>query len=257
VTFGNASAVDTTASFSAAGTYVLRLTAVDGAFTVYDEAQITVNAAVDLIFQDGFESGNFSAWSAEVDTEGDLNVSAAAALVGAQGMAALIDNTTAMYVIDNTPANESRYRARFYFDPNSLTMANGKAHYIMAARNATTEVVRLEMRRNSGNYQIRANVRGDGGGYTNTGWFTITDAPHSIEIDWMASTGPGANNGSLRLWIDNSNSASPTATVSGVDNDTRRVESARLGPQAGIDSGTSGTEFFDAFVSRKTTFIGP
>ena len=33
VTFGNANAVDTTASFSAAGTYVLRLTANDGALT--------------------------------------------------------------------------------------------------------------------------------------------------------------------------------------------------------------------------------
>ena len=33
VTFGNASAVDTTASFSQAGTYVLRLTADDGALS--------------------------------------------------------------------------------------------------------------------------------------------------------------------------------------------------------------------------------
>jgi hypothetical protein len=237
---------------------MLRLTAVDGAFTVYDEVQITVNAPSDLIFQDGFESGNTSAWGSEVDSESDLNVTAAAALNGSSfGLAALIDNTTAMYVQDDTPANEMRYRARFYFDPNSITMANNNAHYIMAARNATTEVLRIEMRRSGGNYQIRANVRGDGGGFANTGWFTISDAPHSIEIDWKASTGPGANNGYLHLWIDNSNSASPTASINNVDNDTRRVESVRLGPLAGIDSGNSGTEFFDAFVSRETTFIGP
>jgi hypothetical protein len=45
VTFGNASAVDTTASFSAAGSYTLRLTANDGAVSVFDDVAITVAAA--------------------------------------------------------------------------------------------------------------------------------------------------------------------------------------------------------------------
>ncbi len=44
VTFGNASAVDTTASFSQSGIYVLRLTANDGALSVSDDVQITVAA---------------------------------------------------------------------------------------------------------------------------------------------------------------------------------------------------------------------
>ena len=43
VTFGNASAVDTTASFSAAGNYVLRLTAGDGALAGADDVAVTVN----------------------------------------------------------------------------------------------------------------------------------------------------------------------------------------------------------------------
>jgi alpha-tubulin suppressor-like RCC1 family protein len=42
VTFANASAEDTTASFSVAGTYVLRLTATDGALTNSDDVTITV-----------------------------------------------------------------------------------------------------------------------------------------------------------------------------------------------------------------------
>jgi FtsP/CotA-like multicopper oxidase with cupredoxin domain len=45
VTFGNAGLVDTTASFSAAGSYVLRLTATDGTGSVFDEVTITVNPA--------------------------------------------------------------------------------------------------------------------------------------------------------------------------------------------------------------------
>ena len=43
VTFGSANMVDTTASFSVDGTYVLRLTADDGEFDSYDEVTITVN----------------------------------------------------------------------------------------------------------------------------------------------------------------------------------------------------------------------
>ncbi|MCK6623352.1 MAG: InlB B-repeat-containing protein, partial [Calditrichia bacterium] len=42
VTFGNPSSATTTASFSAAGTYVLRLTANDGALQNYDELAVTV-----------------------------------------------------------------------------------------------------------------------------------------------------------------------------------------------------------------------
>jgi hypothetical protein len=44
VTFGNASAVDTTASFSAEGAYVLRLTANDSALSSSDDVTITVNS---------------------------------------------------------------------------------------------------------------------------------------------------------------------------------------------------------------------
>ncbi|MGH3064809.1 MAG: PKD domain-containing protein [Gaiellaceae bacterium] len=46
VTFGNASAVDTTATFSQDGQYTLRLTAFDGEFTVFDETVVTVGPAV-------------------------------------------------------------------------------------------------------------------------------------------------------------------------------------------------------------------
>ncbi len=45
VTFGNANAVDTTASFSVAGTYVLRLRGDDSALSAIDTVSITVNAA--------------------------------------------------------------------------------------------------------------------------------------------------------------------------------------------------------------------
>lgn len=46
VTFGDASALSTTATFSASGEYVLRLTADDGALEAFDEVRVTVNEAL-------------------------------------------------------------------------------------------------------------------------------------------------------------------------------------------------------------------
>ena len=58
VTFGNVNAVDTSASFSAAGVYVLRLTANDGQFAPFAEVTVTVNPALpNLLTNPGFESG--------------------------------------------------------------------------------------------------------------------------------------------------------------------------------------------------------
>ena len=48
---------------------------------------------------------------------------------------------------------------------------------------------------------------------------------HFIELDWRAATGVGANNGGLTLWID----GVQQADLTGVDNDTWRVDRARLG----------------------------
>ena len=45
VSFGNSTAPSTTAEFSEAGTYVLRLTADDGQLTSFDELTVTVEAA--------------------------------------------------------------------------------------------------------------------------------------------------------------------------------------------------------------------
>ena len=48
VTFGNASALNTSATFSLAGTYVLRLTATDGLLSTFDELTIVATGALNL-----------------------------------------------------------------------------------------------------------------------------------------------------------------------------------------------------------------
>jgi hypothetical protein len=59
VTFANAHALSTTASFSAAGTYVLRLTASDGALLANDDLTVTVNNQIQPPF--GIDSVDVSA----------------------------------------------------------------------------------------------------------------------------------------------------------------------------------------------------
>jgi hypothetical protein len=48
-----------------------------------------------------------------------------------------------------------------------------------------------------------------------------------------------------------------SGSLSGLDNDIRRVEFVRLGAISGLNAGTLGTYYLDAFESRRQTYIGP
>jgi hypothetical protein len=159
-----------------------------------------------------------------------------------------------MYVQDNTPLAEARYRARFWFDPNGIAMAANNSHDIFIGNSgASTGVLRVEFRYDGANYQLRAALRNNASTWTNSEWVTISDTPHSIEVDWRAATSTSTSNGSLTLWIDGTQRGS----ISGIANDTRRIENVRLGPVSGIDPSTRGVYYLDTFVSRRSTYIGP
>lgn len=218
-------------------------------FTINITAATTLvaNFQADLVFANGFESGNLSNWTSAATDSGHLSVSTAAAVTGQYGLQAAIRDNNSMYVQDDSPNRETRYRARFYFDPNSITMLRGNAHYIFYGYNVnptSTGVLRIEFRKDTA-YQIRGALMRDGGTWVQTSWFTISDAPHLLEIDWRAATGARRNNGGLTLWID----AVQKANLTGVDNDTWRIDRIRLGAVSGVDSGTRGTEYFDDFES--------
>jgi tartrate-resistant acid phosphatase type 5 len=208
----------------------------------------------DLIFADGFESGNLTAWSASATDFGNLSVNSNAALTGVYGLQATINDSNAIYVTDDRPNAEPRYRARFYFDPNSIVMNSKDSHYLFYGyTGASTVVLRIQFRFLNGSYQLNVGLRNDSNTWSSTIWFTISDASHSIEIDWRAATASGANNGSLTLWIDGAQRANLTS----VDNDTRRIDRVRLGAVTGIDNSTRGTYYFDMFESHRETYIGP
>ncbi|MCK4276646.1 MAG: hypothetical protein KAX78_09035, partial [Phycisphaerae bacterium] len=63
VIFANSSAVDTTATFSAAGPYVLQLDAHDGELSDSDTVQIDVIDPTGLFFEDDFDDNNLDGWT--------------------------------------------------------------------------------------------------------------------------------------------------------------------------------------------------
>jgi len=209
----------------------------------------------DLIFTDGFETGDLSKWSSTVTDGGNLSVSTSAAYQGSYGLQAVINDTNNLRAIDASPVSETHYRARFYFNPNSITMSSGTSHFIFTGVNPALSdtLFQAELFYESGVYKLRVRVMNDDWNYTNGTKFVISNGWHAIEIEWQASSVPGVNNGFLSLWID----GVLMQTLSGVDNDTHIIGEARLGAVSGIDATTSGTMFFDAFESRRSTYIGP
>jgi hypothetical protein len=133
-----------------------------------------------------------------------------------------------------------------------MTLVSGDNHFIFIGYSGTSKAVfRIQFRIKTGVYQIQAQILDNSSAWSNSGWFNISDAPHSLEIDWLADT--GGSNGALTVWID----GAQITTLPGIANSNYRIDSVQLGAPNGIDAGTNGTNFFDAFVSHRQTYIGP
>src|SRR5690606_32185509 len=118
-------------------------------------------------------------WAQQYTGNGDLAVTTTAALVGGAGLQAIVNDNASLFVGDTSPSAERTYHVRFYFDPNSITMANGDQHYIATgyAPNGVA-VLYVELRFSGDAYLVRAAQRADNGVWRNTAWFQISDAPH-------------------------------------------------------------------------------
>jgi hypothetical protein len=208
----------------------------------------------DPIFADGFESGNTDAWTGSKKDSGDLSVTAQAALVGSWGLQATLDDDTTLFLTDDSPTSEDSYRVRFYFDPNTISMGHLDQHQIFIAYQGTiSPVLRLYLRKYNASFKLMVSAKQDSGTWANSKWFDLADKSQSIEIYWKATTDPGAQNGLLKMWIDGALKANKT----NLDDDTLRIDRVRLGAVTGIDPNTRGAYYFDDFISRRFTYIGP
>jgi hypothetical protein len=216
---------------------------------ISNEALLTFNTS--WIFADGFDSCTVYAWSGR---SGNVSATTAAAYASTCGMAANITSNTPVYVVDAQPSNETLYRVRFYFNPHSLPMAKNDTFTIFNAVTGSNAVaLTIQIKWTGSAYQIRVGIRLDNGQLSYTGWTSMSNAWHPLELYWKASSAPRANNGVLTLWMD----GVQKATLTRIDNDTTRIETAFIGAVEGIDAGTRGVFYFDSFISNRLNYIGP
>ncbi len=245
---GTSEAVQTTISTTgwAAGSRTLYVRVRNAAGSWSASGSVTVNVTSNAIFSDGFESGNFAAWSSAAGSGSSISVAASALRAGSYGMKAVISGGASGYVKDNTPTNETSYHARFYFNPNGVSISSTPQDLFIGFNSSGTAVFRVQMRRSGNQFQIRE-VVATSGGTSSTNWYAISNAYHPIEIAWQSSSSAAST-----LYID----GSAKQTLSGLNTGSYTLKSVNLGPQ-GSPSSVSGTEYFDSFVSTRTTYIGP
>ena len=218
-------------------------------------------ARSNLIFSTGFENGK-AAFA--ITGAGRLAFVPAANMAGtgSLGMKVTLSGAIAQttpasaYVTDNSPAAESTYNARFYFNPNSSTPGGG-AHGITLLAGYTADNGRgtnrftVRYRRTGSTRQVRLSVR-SGRNTTSTKWFVVANTTGTpIEVFWQAGASTTAT---LRL------RGKISQTLTGLDTEAQtRIESIRFGVQglSRSSSGRRGSLYLDSFVSTRRTAVGP
>ncbi|MDY7092032.1 MAG: Ig-like domain-containing protein [Acidobacteriota bacterium] len=201
------------------------------------------------LFADGAESGDLAAWSSTAAPgKTSIGATAAAALDGVFGIATTFEGTThRAYVEDDSPSNAQVLSAFLRLDPNSIGLAAGTGHVILqCGRDATDQALQVKLYANAGGYLLRFQARLDDGSWAllpSGGWVSLSDAPHTVRLDWRASFFGGADNGEAQLWVDGVSQGA----VTGLANASRAVDSCRLGAVVGVDASTSGTLYLDDY----------
>lgn len=167
-------------------------------------------------------------------------------MTGDFGLEVVFDNSFPKYVQDDQPSAETHYLARFFFDPNSIQMADFDDHILFWTLGEEGETVALLiLQRWFGEYKLIVATFDDIGRLRFGSWTTLSDAVHLMEFEWFSASGPGTNDGQLLVFVD----GIEQTRLDGLDNDSSRIDRILLGPSAGIDSGTVGTYYLDGFES--------
>jgi hypothetical protein len=175
-------------------------------------------------------------------------------------------------VRDDTPANESRYRAQFLINADGLTSVNSfAAAQIFSltsassfpAANGFNSVVRMTLSGRSGgvNLNILTGCSQAGAPSNNlcTAQVQLPAGVSRVEIDWKSGA---SGTGYLSYWINKSTADNtPTGTIGSLDNSGwGGIESATLGLSAGntLFRGSNANQpvKFDTFDSRRSSYIG-
>lgn len=214
------------------------------------------------------DNSNLSAWTSSQSPAGKMNVTAAAAMGGTScglDMEVVTQNggqSTKHFVQDSSPNGETRYRAAFCVDPNSVNMATSGPNRRLKIHQAqcggagcdSSDIVQFKLMNNGSTYQLEVWVRDKNiPSWRNTNLINISDAPTRVEYDLDLT------NSTFKVWTNATSESDPKdVDLSGLDiSGWPKVSRARLGSMDKSSNAGTGDHFYlDEFESRRQTFIG-
>ena len=181
-------------------------------------------------------------------TSGNVSATTAARMAGtAYGLKVDIAGVGNNYATVNyADSVTGKHRNRFYFDPNTLTMANNDTFTLAYAQSSTPATYYLVVvTMSGGGYYIRGAIVNDAAAITYTTNYLISDAPHRIEVYVQQAATDVSSDGSLAFYID----GVLMETITGKDNYDRMSNDAytQLGAVSAM-AGTSGSIYIDQIV---------
>jgi len=224
---------------------------------MFDYRLLVAVVPKDSIFKDGFETGNLLAWSAAATDGGDLSVNSTTPINGLHDIEGLVDDTNSLYVEDQTPLDEDRYRARFRLDPATFDPGTAQNHFrtrvfLVLEQGPTRRLAAVVLKKQSGQFSLMGRTRLDDGSQVDTTFVDITAAPHAVEIEWVRATSSVSADGEFRFWID----GVLRGELRNLQNNVSSVDFVRMGALS-VKSGASGTLFWDDLDSRRRGYVGP
>jgi hypothetical protein len=186
-----------------------------------------------------------------------LAVNGTAALEGSYGLQVVFDGAGGdAYVQDNSPSGETRYVIQFRMNSAPATMATSSNHQIVRAISGdptpTGVAFQVKIFRTAVGKELQVLARLDNGSFTNR-IAVVGDSPTNAAygVDWKASSAPGANDGFAKLYKQ----GTLRKELLNLDNDQQVVDMVRMGSFGAVDVSTTGSMYFDAFESYRTTIF--
>ena len=144
-----------------------------------------------ILFEDDFETGDFSLWSRFNDGNGYLYPCTDAAINGIWG--ACVDRGTdkRKQLIDETPVYQIAYNVRFNINMNSLAMVENERFRFVQVKMGPERPFFIVVKYEAGEYLIQLNTLRDDLTKAKTGWYPLSDAPHVHRNRLVCGIRPG------------------------------------------------------------------
>lgn len=207
-----------------------------------------------------------------------LDVNASAALEGSFGLEVIMNDTTSAFVLDDSPVDETVYRAEFLLDWNDLTFASSSGptanHAVFKLwdmdqpgpmpRQFVVIMLRLGA---DGNNKVAAKIINFDGATSTPTWRNESAAPMElnlpptaagypvrVRVEFQQGTTAAPADGVLTL--SRATNFAPTTfaerTHSEVQNHLLNVDRIQLGGAGAMDATSTGSYYLDSFESYRT-----